>query len=55
MSRPRWKVFRVRAGRIVLDRKTGAWYLVSGGRILDYGQQRRLPGWTVYLDGRITA
>ena len=52
MSRPRFRAFRVRAGRVILDRKTGAWYLIAAGRIIDYGTVRRLPGFTVYLPGR---
>lgn len=54
MSRPRFRAIKVRAGRIVLDRKTGAWYLLSAGRIIDYGQMRDRLGWTVHLMGART-
>jgi hypothetical protein len=51
MSRPRFKAIRVPSGRIILDRKTGAWYLISAGRIIDYGRMRERLGWTIHLKG----
>ena len=51
----RFKSIRVPAGRVVLDRKTSAWYLLSAGRILDYGTTRRLPSFLVYLPGRVAS
>lgn len=40
MSKNRFKAYSGKNGRVVIDRKTGAWYMIRNGQIEDYGQMR---------------
>lgn len=42
MSRNRFKSFSSKSGTVTVDRKTGAWYMVKHGRIVDYGSTREI-------------
>lgn len=43
MSRNRFRSFKTKNGRVIVDRKTQSWYLVEKGRISDYGKMREAP------------